>query len=65
MANGRLHAWWPMDYSKLGGQWKVKEKHLSWHTPKSLVELTWRSNYVELWKVGTWGPFSTSSTKRG
>jgi hypothetical protein len=28
VANGRFHAWWPMECSKLGGQWKVKEKHL-------------------------------------
>jgi hypothetical protein len=23
------HAWWPMESSKLGGQWKVKEKSFS------------------------------------
>jgi hypothetical protein len=28
VANGRFHAWWPMECSKLGGQWNVKEKHL-------------------------------------
>jgi hypothetical protein len=28
VANGRFQAWWPMECSKLGGQWKVKEKHL-------------------------------------
>jgi hypothetical protein len=36
-----------------------------WRAPKSLVEPTWGFNYVELRKVGTWGPLSTSSTKRG
>jgi len=36
-----------------------------WRTPKSLVEPTWGSNYVELRKVGTWRLFPTSSTKRG
>jgi hypothetical protein len=36
-----------------------------WRAPKSLVEPTWGFNYVELRKVGTWGPFPTSSTKRG
>jgi hypothetical protein len=36
-----------------------------WRAPKSLVEPTWRSNYVELQKVGTWGPLPTSNTKRG
>ncbi len=36
-----------------------------WRALKSLVEPTWGFNYVELRKVGTWGPFSTSSTKRG
>jgi hypothetical protein len=36
-----------------------------WRAPKSLVEPTWGSNYVELRKVGTWGPFSTFGTKRG
>jgi hypothetical protein len=25
---GRSKAWWPMEGSKHGGQWKVKEKHL-------------------------------------
>jgi hypothetical protein len=25
---GRFKAWWPMEGSMLGGQWKVKEKHL-------------------------------------
>jgi hypothetical protein len=38
---------------------------IAWHTPKSLVEPTRGSNYVELRKVGTWGPLPTSSTKRG
>jgi len=37
----------------------------NWRTPKSLVKPTWGSNYVELWKVGTWGALPTSSTKRG
>ncbi len=27
-----------------------------WRAPKSLVEPTWGFNYVELRKVGTWGP---------
>ncbi len=36
-----------------------------WRAPKSLVEPTWGFNYVELRKVGTWGPLPTSSTKRG
>jgi len=36
-----------------------------WRVPKSFVELTWGFNYVGLRKVGTWGPLSTSSTKRG
>jgi hypothetical protein len=26
VANGRFHAWWPMEGSMLGGQWKEKEK---------------------------------------
>jgi hypothetical protein len=30
------------------------EKQEYWRAPKSLVEPTWRSNYVELRKVGTW-----------
>jgi len=38
---------------------------IQWCIPKSLVEPTWGSNYVELRKVGTWGAFPTSSTKRG
>ncbi len=37
----------------------------SWHAPKSLVRPTWGFKYVELRKVGTWGPLSTSSTKGG
>ncbi len=36
-----------------------------WRAPKSLVEPIWGFNYVELRKVGTWGPLPTSSTKRG
>jgi hypothetical protein len=36
-----------------------------WRAPKSVVEPTWGFNYVELRKVGTWGPLLTSSTKRG
>jgi len=36
-----------------------------WCIPKSLVKPTWGSNYVELWKVGTWGALSTSNTKMG
>jgi hypothetical protein len=36
-----------------------------WRTPKSQVEPTWGSNYVELQKVGTWGTLPTSSTKKG
>jgi hypothetical protein len=40
-------------------------QNLCWRAPKSLVEPTWESNYVELRKVGTWGPLPTSSTKRG
>jgi hypothetical protein len=27
-SEGRFKTWWPMECSKLGGQWKVKEKHL-------------------------------------
>jgi hypothetical protein len=38
---------------------------MQWRAPKSLVEPTWGFNYVELRKVGTWGPLPTSSTKRG
>jgi hypothetical protein len=30
-------------------------KEFGWCAPKSLVEPTWVSNYVELRKVGTWG----------
>jgi hypothetical protein len=47
-------------------QWRfviIIEYH--WRAPKSLVEPAWGSNYVELRKVGTWGPLLTSSTKRG
>jgi len=36
-----------------------------WRVPKSLARPTWGSKYVELWKVGTWGPFPTSNTRRG
>jgi len=25
---GRFQAWWPMEGSMFGGQWKVKKKHL-------------------------------------
>jgi hypothetical protein len=28
VANGRFQAWWPMEGSKLGGHWNVKDKHL-------------------------------------
>jgi hypothetical protein len=28
VANGRFQAWWPLECSKLGGHWKVKEKDL-------------------------------------
>jgi hypothetical protein len=28
VANGMFHAWWPLEGSMLGGQRKVKEKHL-------------------------------------
>ncbi len=37
----------------------------SWRAPKSLVGPTWRSNYVELRKVGTWGSLPTSNTRKG
>jgi hypothetical protein len=36
-----------------------------WRAPKSLIGPTWGSNYVELRKVGTWGPLPTSSTRKG
>jgi hypothetical protein len=36
-----------------------------WRTPKSLVKPTWRFNFVELRKVGTWGTLPTSSTRKG
>jgi hypothetical protein len=36
-----------------------------WHALKFLVKPTWRSNYVQLQKVRTWGLLLTSSTKRG
>jgi hypothetical protein len=36
-----------------------------WCVPKFLVTPTWGSKYVELQKVGTWGPFPTSSIKGG
>jgi len=39
--------------------------HSYWHAPKSLVGPTWGSNYVELRKVGTWGPLPTSSIRKG
>ncbi len=44
---------------------KLCFKHWRWHAPKSFLEPTWRSNYVKLRKVGTWGPLLTSSIKRG
>jgi hypothetical protein len=28
VAIGMFQAWWPLGRSKLGGQWKVKEKHI-------------------------------------
>jgi hypothetical protein len=28
VANGRFQAWWPMEGSKFGGHWNVKDKHL-------------------------------------
>jgi hypothetical protein len=36
-----------------------------WRTPKSRVEPTWKSNYVELQKVGIRKALSTSNTKKG
>jgi hypothetical protein len=41
VANGMFQAWWPMECSKLGGQCKVKEKHLftSSHFPRSKLYL--------------------------
>jgi hypothetical protein len=36
-----------------------------WRAPKSLVEPTSGFNYVELRKVGIWGPLSTSNTIEG
>ncbi len=38
---GRSKAWWPMEGSKLGGQWKVKEKHFftsSHFPPNNFIE---------------------------
>jgi hypothetical protein len=29
VANGMFQAWWPMESSKFGGQWKVKENTFS------------------------------------
>jgi hypothetical protein len=43
----------------------VKTSYYLWRAPKFLVRPTWGSKYVELRKVGTWGPFSTSNTKGG
>jgi hypothetical protein len=37
----------------------------SWRTPKSRVEPTWGSNYVELQKSETWGVLPISNTKEG
>jgi len=28
VAIGRFQAWWPLECSKLGGHWNVKDKHL-------------------------------------
>jgi len=42
-----------------------KDVGIDWHIPKSLVEPTRGSNYVELRKVGTWGALPLSSTKKG
>jgi hypothetical protein len=36
-----------------------------WRAPKSRVEPTWGSNYVELRKVGTRKALPTSSTREG
>jgi len=38
---GKSKAWWLMECSKLGGQWKVKEKHLftSSHFPPNKLYL--------------------------
>jgi hypothetical protein len=47
---------------KLG---RVRFKGFKWRAPKSQVEPTWGSNYVELQKVGTWGMLPTSSTRKG
>jgi hypothetical protein len=33
VANGMFQAWWPMECSKLGGQWNVKEKHIFTFSP--------------------------------
>jgi hypothetical protein len=35
VANGRFHAWWPMECSKLGGQWNV---------PNLVAKGMWRRN---------------------
>jgi hypothetical protein len=43
----------------------VKILEANWRTPKSWVEPTWGSNYVELWKIGTWRALPTSSTREG
>jgi hypothetical protein len=40
-------------------------RQVFWRALKSLVGPTWGSNYVELQKVGTWGPLPTSSTRKG
>jgi hypothetical protein len=47
-------------------QWcKGSELGPKWRAPKFFVRPTWGSKYVELRKVGTWGPLPTSNTKGG
>jgi len=43
-AEGKSKAWWPMEGSMLGGQWKVKEKHLftSSHFPPNKLYLNFQ-----------------------
>jgi hypothetical protein len=51
VANGKFHAWWPTEGSMLGGQWKVKERHLftSSHFPPNNLYLNLQFFPLTLW----------------
>jgi hypothetical protein len=47
LAIGMFHAWWPLEGSKLGGHWKVKEKPFS-PLPFSPNNFTYTLNFFPL-----------------